>query len=223
MLALIVFGMNNELELIGPVNFPCPNCNYTPTNLAWSHRKATVYFIPLFGMGKSYALTCDHCGLQTGIDQQLGEELQRSLSAPVPPATGVAAPAGPHPSAQPHQAMPAGQPTRALSPPAAGGRPGPVSFGSAAPAPDNERTQRLPPDLLPGPPGGSVPVPVAAAATTTCARCRADVPAGAQFCQSCGAAIETPLPRVVRTCQDCGFLQTAGQFCNHCGKPLPPA
>src|SRR5690348_8323914 len=95
MLALIIFGMNNELELIGPVNFPCPNCNYTPTNLAWSHRKATVYFIPLFGMGKSYALTCDNCGLQTEIDAQLGEQLQRSLAAPAPPAAPAAAPTAP--------------------------------------------------------------------------------------------------------------------------------
>src|SRR3954465_3356732 len=106
MLALIVFGMNNELELIGPVNFPCPNCQYTPTNLAWSHRKATVYFIPLFGMGKSYALTCDHCGLQTAIDQQLGEELHRSLSEPAPQAGVAAASATPSYTPRPPQSSP---------------------------------------------------------------------------------------------------------------------
>src|SRR5690348_12750995 len=127
--------------MIGQVNFPCPNCHYTPTNLAWSQRKATVYFIPLFGMGKSYALTCDNCGLQTEIDQQLGEELHRSLSEPAPRAAFAAAPAAPSDTPRPHPSIAAGQPTTVLSQPASGSRHAAVSFGSAAPAQDNERTQ----------------------------------------------------------------------------------
>src|SRR5215204_1543466 len=190
MLALIVFGMNNELEIIGQVNFPCPNCNYTPTNLAWSHRKATVYFIPLFGMGKSYALTCDNCGLQTAIDQQLGEELHRALSEPAPRAAVAAAPAAPRDTPLPHQPIPAGQPTTRLSPPASGSGQATVAFGTAAPAPDHERTQHLSQDALASQPGGSAPVPLAATAqAATCARCGSDVPAGAKFCQACGAAV----------------------------------
>jgi hypothetical protein len=221
---LIVFGMNNELELIGPVNFPCPNCNSTPTNLAWSHRKATVYFIPLFGMGKSYALTCDHCGLQTAIDQQLGEELHRSLAAPAPDAATAAAPATPGYTPLPHQSMPDGQPTTLLSQPAAGSRQATVPFGAAAPAPDHERTQHLSQDALARQPGGSAPAPRAATAqAVTCARCGSDVPAGAKFCQVCGAAVGTPAPGAVRACANCGYVQSAGQFCNNCGTPLPPA
>src|SRR5690349_8550491 len=161
MLALIVFGLNNELEMLGPVNFPCPNCHYTPTTLAWSHRKATVYFIPLFGMGKSYALTCDNCGLQTEIDQQLGEELHQSLSEPAPRAAFAAAPAAPSDTPLPPQSLPAGQPTTGLSQPASGSGQATVSFGSAALAPDNERTQHLSQDALASQPGGYAPVPLA--------------------------------------------------------------
>jgi hypothetical protein len=223
MLALIIFGMNNELEQIGQVNFPCPNCNYTPTNLAWSQRRATVYFIPLFGMGKSYALTCDHCGLQTTIDEQLGEELHRSLSAPAPPAADAAAPAAPGASPRLPSSIPAGQPTTVLSQPAAR-RPAPASFGPAAPALDNERTQHLQQDALPSAPGGDAPVPPATSATSvTCARCGADVPAGAKFCQACGALVGPPAPPAVRACANCGYVQRTGQFCNNCGQPLPPA
>src|SRR5690349_3565722 len=162
MLALIVFGMNNQLEMIGQVNFPCPNCHYTPTNLAWAHRKATVYFIPLFGMGKSYALTCDNCGLQTEIDQQLGEELHRSLSEPAPRAAATAAPAAPSETPRPPSPTAAGQATTVLRPPASGSRPAPGSFGSAAAAVDNERTQPLRLDALASPPGRDAPVPLAA-------------------------------------------------------------
>jgi zinc ribbon protein len=224
MLALIVFGMNNELEMIGPVNFPCPNCHYTPTNLAWAHRKATVYFIPLFGMGKSYALTCDHCGLQTEIDQQLGEELHRSLSELAPRAAFAAAPAAPSDTPLPHPPTAAGQPTTVLSQPALGSRPASVSFGSAAEAEDNERTQPLRPDALASQPGREAPVPLAATAqAATCGRCGSAVPAGAQFCQACGAALGPPTPRAVRACANCGYRQSAGQFCNNCGHPLPPA
>ena len=224
MLALIVFGMNNELETIGQVNFACPNCNYTPTTLAWSHRKATVYFIPLFGMGKSYALTCDNCGLQTEIDQQLGEELHQSLSEPAARAAVAPASAAPSYTPLPQQSIPAGQPTTVFSRPASGGGQDTVAFGAAAPAQDPERTQHLRQDTLASPPGGAAPAPLAAPAqAATCARCGADVPAGAKFCQVCGAVVGPPAPEAVRACANCGYVQSAGQFCNNCGNPLPPA
>jgi RNA polymerase subunit RPABC4/transcription elongation factor Spt4 len=221
MLALIVFGMNNELERIGPVNFPCPNCNYTPTNLAWSHRKATVYFIPLFGMGKSYALTCDHCGLQTEIDQQLGEELHRSLSEPAPEAAFAAASAAPRYTPLSPHSIPTGQPTTVLSPPASGTQQAPGAFGTAAPAADNERTQHLGRDAFARPPGAGAPGPGAGPApAATCARCGSAVPTGAKFCQVCGAAVGPPAARAGRACANCGYVQSAGQFCNNCGSPL---
>ena len=224
MLVLIVFGLNNELEMIEQVNFPCPNCHYTPTNLAWAHRKATVYFIPLFGMGKSYALTCDNCGLQTEIDQQLGEELQRSLSELAPGAGFATAPAAPSETPRPPLPAAVGQPTTLLSEPVSGGGPALVGFGSAVAAEDNERTRPLRPDAVARESGGGAPVPLAATAPAAiCGRCGSDVPAGAKFCQACGAPLGPPALKAVRACANCGYRQSAGQFCNNCGHPLPPA
>lgn len=54
----------------------------------------------------------------------------------------------------------------------------------------------------------------AAPAGTPCAKCGQLVPAGANFCPSCG----TP---VSRTCASCGAVNSGtAKFCSECGKPL---
>src|ERR671914_943954 len=81
MLALIVFGSDYDMEPLGQVNFNCPQCGYTPTNLFLATRKATIYFIPLFNLGKSYALSCDNCGMQTELDEALGQQLHQAIES----------------------------------------------------------------------------------------------------------------------------------------------
>src|SRR6476620_9213419 len=50
----------------------------------------------------------------------------------------------------------------------------------------------------------------------TCARCQAEIPAGARFCPSCGAPVGTPCPQ-------CAAPVFAGQrFCTGCGADVAP-
>jgi len=50
----------------------------------------------------------------------------------------------------------------------------------------------------------------------TCARCQAEIPAGARFCAACGAPVGVPCPR-------CTALVFAGQrFCTGCGTDVAP-
>ncbi len=50
-----------------------------------------------------------------------------------------------------------------------------------------------------------------------CPRCQEENPAGARFCNGCGARLEL-------VCQACSQTNPAGsRFCNDCGKPLDSA
>ena len=59
--------------------------------------------------------------------------------------------------------------------------------------------------------------PAPAAATVTCPRCHAQVPAGSKFCPNCGQTLQAePI-----TCPKCGTQNPAGsKFCTNCGTPL---
>ena len=51
----------------------------------------------------------------------------------------------------------------------------------------------------------------------TCARCQAEIPAGARFCPACGAPVGVPCPQ-------CATPVFAGQrFCTGCGADAAPA
>lgn len=55
-----------------------------------------------------------------------------------------------------------------------------------------------------------------------CPNCGADVPPQSQFCQSCGAKIETAPPAAAgRTCPNCGASVPEGNaFCTKCGTKM---
>ena len=51
----------------------------------------------------------------------------------------------------------------------------------------------------------------------TCARCQAEIPAGARFCAACGAPVGVPCPQ-------CATLVLGGQrFCTGCGADMAAA
>ena len=55
-----------------------------------------------------------------------------------------------------------------------------------------------------------------------CAKCGADVPAGAKFCAQCGGAIVASAAGAC--CSSCGREnKPENKFCSHCGKPLAAA
>ena len=62
--------------------------------------------------------------------------------------------------------------------------------------------------------------------TITCPNCRAQVPAGAAFCDNCGTRLAAaPRPAVavggLTTCPRCGHaVQPDDTFCGNCGSPL---
>jgi membrane protease subunit (stomatin/prohibitin family) len=62
----------------------------------------------------------------------------------------------------------------------------------------------------------------AAAQTTPCPKCGTPNPAGAKFCQNCGATVHEQQP-ATQTCPHCqGQVQAGSKFCNNCGQSLEP-
>ena len=63
-------------------------------------------------------------------------------------------------------------------------------------------------------PGQGTPQATAAAQTQVCPQCQAQVPAGAKFCNNCGA-------KLITVCPECGAnVRPGSKFCSVCGHAL---
>ena len=63
-------------------------------------------------------------------------------------------------------------------------------------------------------PGQGTPQATAAAQTQVCPQCQAQVPAGAKFCNNCGA-------KLITVCPKCGAnVRPGSKFCSECGHAL---
>jgi len=63
-------------------------------------------------------------------------------------------------------------------------------------------------------PGQGTPQATAAAQTQVCPQCQAQVPAGAKFCNNCGA-------KLITVCPECGAnVRPGSKFCSECGHAL---
>ncbi len=70
------------------------------------------------------------------------------------------------------------------------------------------------PVVTPAAPGRGTPQATAAAQTQVCPQCQAQVPAGAKFCNNCGA-------KLITVCPECGAnVRPGSKFCSECGHPL---
>jgi sec-independent protein translocase protein TatA len=73
----------------------------------------------------------------------------------------------------------------------------------------------------------SHPLDTAVSAASSCAKCSATIPAGAQFCPACGNSVRTQIPAETATagatafCPSCGAKNVAGsRFCAQCGASM---
>lgn len=70
------------------------------------------------------------------------------------------------------------------------------------------------PVVTPAAPGQGTPQATAAAQTQVCPQCQAQVPAGAKFCNNCGA-------KLITVCPECGAnVRPGSKFCSECGHAL---
>ena len=67
---MIIFGTTGRLTLLAVVTFVCANCNTAAAQRVIERAtKFSLFFIPLFTMGRSYYVECSHCGRTTRIDR----------------------------------------------------------------------------------------------------------------------------------------------------------
>ena len=78
-IVLFLFGSKSDFELIAKTNTECPLCHKRDGGLYWSAKKATVYFLPIGTMQKSYVVGCPHCKEYWNIDQDLGKRLHDQI------------------------------------------------------------------------------------------------------------------------------------------------
>ena len=78
---LFIFGEKSEFELIAQTNTECPLCRKRDGGLYWSAKKATVYFLPVATLKKTYVVGCPHCKEYWAIDQELAKRLHIQMQA----------------------------------------------------------------------------------------------------------------------------------------------
>ncbi len=76
---LFLFGQKSDFELIAKTNTECPLCHKRDGGLYWSAKKATVYFLPIATLQKTYVVGCPHCKEYWNIDQDLGKRLHTQI------------------------------------------------------------------------------------------------------------------------------------------------
>lgn len=81
---LFFFGSKARSESVGKVDIACPQCGRRPCVLAVNTNKATVYFVPVANLKRTYQVTCGNCAHQWEIDADQGERL-RGKSGPEKP------------------------------------------------------------------------------------------------------------------------------------------
>jgi uncharacterized protein YlaI len=96
---VIIFGTTGRLTLLAVVTFVCANCNTAAAQRVIERAtKFSLFFIPLFTLGRSYYVECSHCGRTTRIDRaQADRYVAFSANNPV---------AEPRPSTEPRPSAP---------------------------------------------------------------------------------------------------------------------
>ena len=76
---LFLFGQKSDFELIAKTGTECPLCHKRDGGLYHATKKATVYFLPVATMKKTYVVGCPHCQEYWNIDQDLGKRLHEQM------------------------------------------------------------------------------------------------------------------------------------------------
>lgn len=80
---LFIFGEKSEFELIAQTHTECPLCRRRDGGLYWSAKKATVYFLPVATLKKTYVVGCPHCQEYWAIDQELAKRLHLQMQSQI--------------------------------------------------------------------------------------------------------------------------------------------
>lgn len=77
---MIIFGARTTVRLLAILNFVCARCgNPSAHRLEEQIRKFTLFFIPLFPIGRRRTYgTCTYCGLVTEMDAPTRDRLLSS-------------------------------------------------------------------------------------------------------------------------------------------------
>ena len=70
----LLFGMRPVVTVLLVVVFTCGHCgNQARQRIVRQQEKVTLFFIPLFSMGTSWFVECEHCGIATGLTREQAE------------------------------------------------------------------------------------------------------------------------------------------------------
>ncbi len=70
----LLLGTRPVLTLLFAVVFVCGQCGTrAEQRILRQQQKLTLFFVPLFSFGTSWAVECAHCGIATGLTKQQAE------------------------------------------------------------------------------------------------------------------------------------------------------
>jgi hypothetical protein len=94
---LIIWGLRSYARLLGIVTLTCGHChNPAAHRLEEVVRRFTLFFVPLFPVGRKTLMTCTYCGMTSLLlPDQVQHLLTYAHDAPRPPVPG-AGPGQPH-------------------------------------------------------------------------------------------------------------------------------
>jgi len=73
----LLFGMRPVAAVVFMVTFVCGHCGTAANQrIVREQQKVTLFFIPLFSLGTSWFVECDHCGMSTPLT---AEQARHSL------------------------------------------------------------------------------------------------------------------------------------------------
>jgi hypothetical protein len=71
---LLLFGMRPVETVLFVVMFVCGQCGHRANQrIVRQQQKVTLFFIPLFSLGTSWFVECEHCGIATALTRQQAE------------------------------------------------------------------------------------------------------------------------------------------------------
>ena len=81
---MLIFGIKTYTHLLATLTLVCSNCKQSAAHRLFEIvRKFTLFFIPLFPVGKSRRMDCTYCGYASKVSK---EQAQQLMSAPLPTA-----------------------------------------------------------------------------------------------------------------------------------------
>jgi hypothetical protein len=93
---MLIFGTRWTLVVLGQLLYSCSHCQKQTMHSALVNKgKFTLFFIPLFPIGKKYLISCNLCGLRNRAVGTLYLQLQqweKTGQFPPPEAVGALAP-----------------------------------------------------------------------------------------------------------------------------------